>query len=56
MRTSRGEEQPQENVKTAESACKVDFSTSCPYCQVEMQPVHAHYQCTRCGWRDSCCM
>jgi hypothetical protein len=36
-------------------ACKVDFSTMCPTCQVEMQPVHSHYQCMRCGWRDSCC-
>lgn len=39
----------------ANEACKVDFSTMCPTCQVEMQPVHSHYQCTRCGWRDSCC-
>jgi hypothetical protein len=39
----------------AARSCKVDFSTMCPTCQVEMQPVHSHYQCTRCGWRDSCC-
>jgi hypothetical protein len=35
--------------------CKSDFSTICPHCLVQMIPVHSHYQCTRCGWRDSCC-
>jgi len=39
----------------ARERCKVDFSTMCPHCQIAMQPVHSHYQCTRCGWRDSCC-
>jgi len=35
--------------------CRVDFSVTCPHCQVQMTPVHSHYQCMKCGWRDSCC-
>jgi hypothetical protein len=36
-------------------ACRIDFSVICPHCQVQMTPVHSHYQCMKCGWRDSCC-
>jgi hypothetical protein len=32
-----------------------DLSTTCPSCQSEMQPEHAHYRCAACGYRDSCC-
>lgn len=28
----------------------------CPICVIEMQREHAHYRCTRCGYRDSCCV
>ncbi|MEM8925186.1 MAG: hypothetical protein AAGD35_16905 [Actinomycetota bacterium] len=28
---------------------------ACPQCDGEMAPEHAHYRCTVCGWRDSCC-
>ena len=27
----------------------------CPQCGGGMAPEHAHYRCTGCGWRDSCC-
>lgn len=27
----------------------------CPQCEGEMRPEHAHWVCTRCRWRDSCC-
>lgn len=27
----------------------------CPHCGGDMAPEHAHYRCTACGWRDSCC-
>ena len=27
----------------------------CPMCGSEMSPEHAHFRCTSCGWRDSCC-
>lgn len=27
----------------------------CPQCEGEMREEHAHYRCTVCGWRDSCC-
>jgi hypothetical protein len=27
----------------------------CPQCGGGMAPEHAHYRCTSCGWRDSCC-
>jgi hypothetical protein len=29
--------------------------SECPLCGGAMQPEHAHYRCTGCGWRDSCC-
>lgn len=27
----------------------------CPMCGAGMAPEHAHFRCTGCGWRDSCC-
>ena len=33
-----------------------DLANRCPTCLVEMDWIHSHYQCPRCGWRDSCCM
>jgi hypothetical protein len=27
----------------------------CPMCAGAMAPEHAHFRCTSCGWRDSCC-
>jgi len=27
----------------------------CPLCGGELSPEHAHYRCTVCGQRDSCC-
>lgn len=40
-----------------ESACRSRLGTfaDCPHCGAEMVPEHAHYRCTGCGWRDSCC-
>jgi Zn finger protein HypA/HybF involved in hydrogenase expression len=32
-----------------------DLSMTCPTCGTLMEPEHAHYRCTRCGYRDSCC-
>lgn len=32
-----------------------DLSTTCPNCNSQMQPEHAHYRCSECGYRDSCC-
>jgi hypothetical protein len=29
--------------------------TECPHCGHELIPEHAHFKCTTCGWRDSCC-
>lgn len=27
----------------------------CPLCGSELFPEHAHFKCSGCGWRDSCC-
>lgn len=32
-----------------------DLSTQCGHCGGPMRPEHAHYRCTLCGERDSCC-
>lgn len=29
--------------------------SECPHCGAGMRPEHAHYRCSGCGWRDSCC-
>jgi hypothetical protein len=38
-------------------ACRSPLApfTECPLCGRSMAPEHAHYRCTQCGWRDSCC-
>lgn len=32
-----------------------DTSEQCMWCGGPMRPEHAHYKCTACGQRDSCC-
>jgi peptide methionine sulfoxide reductase MsrB len=27
----------------------------CPLCGSDLFPEHAHFKCSGCGWRDSCC-
>jgi hypothetical protein len=27
----------------------------CPMCGGELAAEHAHFRCSGCGWRDSCC-
>jgi hypothetical protein len=44
-----GVELPDEPIK------ECDLSTTCPNCNAQMQPEHAHYRCGACGYRDSCC-
>ena len=41
--------------ETVEAPKQCDLSTTCPNCNTEMQPEHAHYKCAACGYRDSCC-
>jgi hypothetical protein len=36
-----------------EPVARVDLTTTCPTCMVEMKPEHAHYKCPSCGYRDS---
>ena len=36
-------------------AVDCDLSTQCGHCGGAMRPEHAHYRCTQCGQRDSCC-
>jgi len=37
--------------------CANRFATfaECPHCGGSLSPEHAHFKCTSCGWRDSCC-
>jgi hypothetical protein len=44
----------------AASTCRWERSpfgtfVECPVCGGAMAPEHAHFRCTGCGWRDSCC-
>ena len=37
--------------------CRARYGTfpECPLCGTGLIPEHAHFKCTGCGWRDSCC-
>jgi hypothetical protein len=37
--------------------CLNRFATfhECPHCGGSLNAEHAHFRCTSCGWRDSCC-
>ena len=37
--------------------CRARYGTfsECPLCGNGLIPEHAHFKCTSCGWRDSCC-
>jgi hypothetical protein len=41
----------------APSTCRSPLGTyaECPLCGSDLFPEHAHFRCTGCGWRDSCC-
>lgn len=49
--------QSSERVEAVFEKCQspVDLSTTCWNCGNQMIPVHGHYACEKCGWRDSCC-
>jgi len=37
--------------------CRSPLGTypECPLCGGTLHPEHAHFRCSGCGWRDSCC-
>ena len=37
--------------------CRSTLGTypECPLCGADLFPEHAHFKCSGCGWRDSCC-
>jgi hypothetical protein len=45
---------PFEDSTPSARSCHATFA-SCPHCDGDMKPEHAHYRCVTCGWRDSCC-
>ena len=51
------EPEPEPSIESGEpdlpKSC--DLSTTCPNCNTQMLPEHAHYKCPACGYRDSCC-
>ena len=53
---ARQPDQPEASAEpVAEPTKACDLSTTCPSCNTQMQPEHAHYRCPACGYRDSCC-
>jgi hypothetical protein len=38
-----------------ECANRFAIFSECPHCGGSLSPEHAHFKCTSCGWRDSCC-
>jgi hypothetical protein len=47
--------EPPPQTGSPDSTLACDLSTTCPNCNTQMQPEHAHYKCAACGYRDSCC-
>jgi hypothetical protein len=54
MTTLPPDSRPHAEERTCETSRHGIF-TECPQCGGGMAPEHAHYRCTGCGWRDSCC-
>lgn len=46
-----------EFVPAAVESCRSPLGTypECPLCGSSLFPEHAHFKCSGCGWRDSCC-
>ncbi|MGA2969342.1 MAG: hypothetical protein ABSE75_06015 [Acidimicrobiales bacterium] len=38
-----------------ECANRFAIFDECPLCGSTLTPEHAHFRCSSCGWRDSCC-
>jgi hypothetical protein len=39
----------------ADGATRFAVFDECPLCGFALSAEHAHFRCTACGWRDSCC-
>jgi hypothetical protein len=46
---------PRPAAATPAPPCRFAVFEECPLCGGAMAPEHAHFRCTGCGWRDSCC-
>lgn len=55
--TSPAETAPNAGGPPAFDQCRARYGTfaECPLCGSGLIPEHAHFKCTSCGWRDSCC-
>ncbi|MBU3689897.1 MAG: hypothetical protein B7C54_06850 [Acidimicrobiales bacterium mtb01] len=44
-------------IDTSATSCRSPLGTypECPLCGGDLFPEHAHFKCSGCGWRDSCC-
>lgn len=44
-------------VSDTTGGCRSTLGTypECPLCGSDLFPEHAHFKCSGCGWRDSCC-
>ncbi len=42
---------------STDAGCRSTLGTypECPLCGGGLFPEHAHFRCSGCGWRDSCC-
>ncbi|HXC19691.1 MAG TPA: hypothetical protein VNT80_07265 [Acidimicrobiales bacterium] len=44
-----------QSLPVLECANRFAVFAECPLCGGFLSAEHAHYKCTTCGWRDSCC-
>ncbi|HBZ61467.1 MAG TPA: hypothetical protein DEO42_01480 [Acidimicrobium sp.] len=50
-------EQVQVVQKVVVDSCRTRHAvfSECPHCGSALHAEHAHFKCSGCGWRDSCC-
>ncbi|MFZ9717019.1 MAG: hypothetical protein ACO3CH_06130 [Ilumatobacteraceae bacterium] len=49
--------QVREVQKVEADSCRTRHAvfSECPHCGSALHAEHAHFKCSGCGWRDSCC-
>jgi hypothetical protein len=56
--SATGAAEPAEPVEREVAHCErspLGTFAECPHCGGGLRPEHAHFRCSVCGWRDSCC-
>jgi len=53
--TETGNQRSDLFIPVPECSNRFAIFSECPHCGESLSPEHAHFKCSSCGWRDSCC-